>query len=40
MYLRHPSSGGKSTCSSVASLSPTVFSDAPQEGDGPHDMIH
>ncbi|XP_056902658.1 lysosomal-trafficking regulator isoform X3 [Takifugu flavidus] len=32
MYLRHPSSGGKSPCSSVASLSPTVFTDAPHEG--------
>lgn len=32
MYLRHPSSGGKSTGSSVASLSPTVFTEAPHEG--------
>lgn len=32
MYLRHSSSGGKSTSSSVVSLSPTVFTDAPHEG--------
>ncbi|CAG09550.1 unnamed protein product, partial [Tetraodon nigroviridis] len=32
MYLRHSSSGGKSTSSSVVSLSPTVFNDAPHEG--------
>lgn len=32
MYLRHSNSGGKSTCSSVVSLSPTVFTDAPHEG--------
>lgn len=31
MYLRHSSSGGKSTSSSVVSLSPTVFTDAPHE---------
>ncbi|XP_063047649.1 lysosomal-trafficking regulator isoform X3 [Engraulis encrasicolus] len=29
MYLRHSSSGGKSACSSVLSLSPTVFTEAP-----------
>ncbi|KAM9364527.1 LOW QUALITY PROTEIN: lysosomal-trafficking regulator [Pholidichthys leucotaenia] len=32
MYLRHSNSGGKSACSSVVSLSPTVFTDAPHEG--------
>uniref|UniRef100_A0A673CN00 Lysosomal trafficking regulator n=1 Tax=Sphaeramia orbicularis TaxID=375764 RepID=A0A673CN00_9TELE len=32
MHLRHSNSGGKSACSSVVSLSPTVFSDAPHEG--------
>uniref|UniRef100_A0A672J8P1 Lysosomal trafficking regulator n=1 Tax=Salarias fasciatus TaxID=181472 RepID=A0A672J8P1_SALFA len=32
MYLRHSNSGGKSACSSVVSLSPTVFSDAAHEG--------
>uniref|UniRef100_A0A8C5N5V7 Lysosomal trafficking regulator n=1 Tax=Gouania willdenowi TaxID=441366 RepID=A0A8C5N5V7_GOUWI len=32
MYLRHSNSGGKSACSSVMSLSPTVFTDAPQDG--------
>lgn len=32
MYLRHSSSGGKSTSSSVVSLSPTVFTDALHEG--------
>uniref|UniRef100_A0A3B3DVL9 Lysosomal trafficking regulator n=1 Tax=Oryzias melastigma TaxID=30732 RepID=A0A3B3DVL9_ORYME len=31
MYLRHSNSGGKSACSSVVSLSPTVFTEAPQE---------
>ncbi|KAL2083317.1 hypothetical protein ACEWY4_021090 [Coilia grayii] len=29
MYLRHSSSGGKSACSSVVSLSPTVFTEGP-----------
>uniref|UniRef100_A0A3B4ZMN3 Lysosomal trafficking regulator n=1 Tax=Stegastes partitus TaxID=144197 RepID=A0A3B4ZMN3_9TELE len=33
MYLRHSNSGGKSASSSVVSLSPTVFTDAPHEGD-------
>uniref|UniRef100_A0A671VJQ1 Lysosomal trafficking regulator n=1 Tax=Sparus aurata TaxID=8175 RepID=A0A671VJQ1_SPAAU len=33
MYLRHSSSGGKSASSSVLSLSPTVFTDTPHEGD-------
>uniref|UniRef100_A0A671RQS0 Lysosomal-trafficking regulator-like n=1 Tax=Sinocyclocheilus anshuiensis TaxID=1608454 RepID=A0A671RQS0_9TELE len=32
MYLRHSSSGGKSACSSVLSLSPTVFTETPAEG--------
>lgn len=32
MYLRHSSSGGKSVCSSVISLSPTVFTDVSSEG--------
>nr|XP_057914283.1 lysosomal-trafficking regulator isoform X2 [Doryrhamphus excisus] len=32
MYLRHSNSGGKSASSSVLSLSPTVFTEAPQEG--------
>uniref|UniRef100_A0A4W6CJ52 Lysosomal trafficking regulator n=1 Tax=Lates calcarifer TaxID=8187 RepID=A0A4W6CJ52_LATCA len=32
MYLRHSNSGGKSASSSVVSLSPTVFADAPHEG--------
>ncbi|XP_049456199.1 lysosomal-trafficking regulator isoform X5 [Epinephelus fuscoguttatus] len=32
MYLRHSNSGGKSASSSVLSLSPTVFTDAPHEG--------
>ncbi|XP_034753584.1 lysosomal-trafficking regulator isoform X3 [Etheostoma cragini] len=32
MYLRHSSSGGKSASSSVVSLSPTVFTDAPYAG--------
>ncbi|XP_034408549.1 lysosomal-trafficking regulator isoform X4 [Cyclopterus lumpus] len=32
MYLRHSNSGGKSASSSVVSLSPTVFTDAPHEG--------
>lgn len=32
MYLRHSSSGGKSTSSSVMSLSPTVFTEALHEG--------
>ena len=32
MYLRHSSSGGKSASSSVVSLSPTAFNDAPNEG--------
>ncbi|XP_061914503.1 lysosomal-trafficking regulator isoform X1 [Entelurus aequoreus] len=32
MYLRHSNSGGKSASSSVVSLSPTVFTEAPQEG--------
>uniref|UniRef100_A0AAV2JKV3 Lysosomal trafficking regulator n=1 Tax=Knipowitschia caucasica TaxID=637954 RepID=A0AAV2JKV3_KNICA len=32
MHLRHSTSGGKSACSSVVSLSPTVFTDAPHEG--------
>ncbi|XP_055358676.1 lysosomal-trafficking regulator isoform X4 [Betta splendens] len=32
MYLRHSNSGGKSACSSVLSLSPTVFNDASTEG--------
>ncbi|KAM9727298.1 lysosomal-trafficking regulator isoform 1-T3 [Menidia menidia] len=32
MYLRHSNSGGKSASSSVMSLSPTVFTDAPHEG--------
>uniref|UniRef100_A0A3P9LYC8 Lysosomal trafficking regulator n=1 Tax=Oryzias latipes TaxID=8090 RepID=A0A3P9LYC8_ORYLA len=32
MYLRHSNSGGKSASSSVMSLSPTVFTEAPQEG--------
>ncbi|XP_056326307.1 lysosomal-trafficking regulator isoform X1 [Danio aesculapii] len=31
MYLRHSSSGGKSACSSVVSLSPTVFTEMPAE---------
>ncbi|TRY64527.1 hypothetical protein DNTS_026789, partial [Danionella cerebrum] len=31
MYLRHSSSGGKSACSSVLSLSPTVFTETPAE---------
>ncbi|XP_051503760.1 lysosomal-trafficking regulator isoform X2 [Myxocyprinus asiaticus] len=31
MYLRHSSSGGKSACSSVVSLSPTVFAEMPTE---------
>uniref|UniRef100_A0A8C4IKW5 Lysosomal trafficking regulator n=1 Tax=Dicentrarchus labrax TaxID=13489 RepID=A0A8C4IKW5_DICLA len=33
MYLRHSNSGGKSASSSVVSLSPTVFTDAPHDGD-------
>uniref|UniRef100_A0A3P8W4F7 Lysosomal trafficking regulator n=1 Tax=Cynoglossus semilaevis TaxID=244447 RepID=A0A3P8W4F7_CYNSE len=33
MYLRHSNSGGKSASSSVMSLSPTIFTDTPQEGD-------
>uniref|UniRef100_A0A669D9D8 Lysosomal trafficking regulator n=1 Tax=Oreochromis niloticus TaxID=8128 RepID=A0A669D9D8_ORENI len=33
MYLRHSNSGGKSASSSVVSLSPTVFADAPHDGD-------
>uniref|UniRef100_A0A671SVS4 Lysosomal-trafficking regulator-like n=1 Tax=Sinocyclocheilus anshuiensis TaxID=1608454 RepID=A0A671SVS4_9TELE len=32
MYLRHSSSGGKSACSSVLSLSPSVFTETPAEG--------
>ncbi|XP_030603753.1 lysosomal-trafficking regulator isoform X5 [Archocentrus centrarchus] len=32
MYLRHSNSGGKSASSSVVSLSPTVFADAPHDG--------
>uniref|UniRef100_A0A8C9XK20 Lysosomal trafficking regulator n=1 Tax=Sander lucioperca TaxID=283035 RepID=A0A8C9XK20_SANLU len=32
MYLRHSNSGGKSASSSVVSLSPTVFTDAPYAG--------
>ncbi|XP_069001150.1 lysosomal-trafficking regulator isoform X4 [Embiotoca jacksoni] len=32
MYLRHSNSGGKSASSSVVSLSPIVFPDAPHEG--------
>lgn len=32
MYLRHSGSGGKSTSSSVMSLSPTVFTEAQHEG--------
>lgn len=32
MYLRHSSSGGKSTSSSVVSLSPTVFTEGLHEG--------
>ncbi|XP_067381634.1 lysosomal-trafficking regulator isoform X1 [Channa argus] len=32
MYLRHSNSGGKSASSSVVSLSPTMFADAPHEG--------
>uniref|UniRef100_A0A668AYI8 Lysosomal trafficking regulator n=1 Tax=Myripristis murdjan TaxID=586833 RepID=A0A668AYI8_9TELE len=32
MYLRHSNSGGKSACSSVVSLSPTVFTEATPEG--------
>lgn len=32
MYLRHSNSGGKSASSSMPSLSPTVFADAPHEG--------
>ncbi|KAF6725608.1 Lysosomal-trafficking regulator [Oryzias melastigma] len=36
MYLRHSNSGGKSACSSVVSLSPTVFTEAPQEGSAEH----
>uniref|UniRef100_A0AAQ5YHW9 Lysosomal trafficking regulator n=1 Tax=Amphiprion ocellaris TaxID=80972 RepID=A0AAQ5YHW9_AMPOC len=32
MYLRHSNSGGKSASSSVVSLSPTVFTDAPHDG--------
>ncbi|XP_078787658.1 lysosomal-trafficking regulator isoform X5 [Oryzias latipes] len=35
MYLRHSNSGGKSASSSVMSLSPTVFTEAPQEGNLP-----
>ncbi|XP_026079194.1 lysosomal-trafficking regulator isoform X3 [Carassius auratus] len=31
MYLRHSSSGGKSACSSVLSLSPSVFTETPAE---------
>ncbi|XP_073729607.1 lysosomal-trafficking regulator isoform X3 [Misgurnus anguillicaudatus] len=31
MHLRHSSSGGKSACSSVVSLSPTVFTEMPAE---------
>uniref|UniRef100_A0AAQ5YJ82 Lysosomal trafficking regulator n=1 Tax=Amphiprion ocellaris TaxID=80972 RepID=A0AAQ5YJ82_AMPOC len=31
MYLRHSNSGGKSASSSVVSLSPTVFTDAPHD---------
>ncbi|XP_005946898.1 lysosomal-trafficking regulator [Haplochromis burtoni] len=32
MYLRHSNSGGKSASSSVVSLSPTAFADAPHDG--------
>ncbi|XP_077073466.1 lysosomal-trafficking regulator isoform X2 [Siphateles boraxobius] len=32
MFLRHSSSGGKSACSSVVSLSPTVFTEMPSDG--------
>lgn len=32
MYLRHSSSGGKSACSSVVSLSPSVFTEMPADG--------
>lgn len=32
MYLRHSNSGGKSACSSVISLSPTVFTEMSSEG--------
>ncbi|XP_037321151.2 lysosomal-trafficking regulator isoform X2 [Pungitius pungitius] len=32
MYLRHSNSGGKSTSSSVVSLSPTLFTDVAHEG--------
>ncbi|XP_033836122.1 lysosomal-trafficking regulator isoform X1 [Periophthalmus magnuspinnatus] len=32
MHLRHSTSGGKSACSSVVSLSPTVLTDVPHEG--------
>uniref|UniRef100_A0A3Q1FPP0 Lysosomal trafficking regulator n=1 Tax=Acanthochromis polyacanthus TaxID=80966 RepID=A0A3Q1FPP0_9TELE len=36
MYLRHSNSGGKSASSSVVSLSPTVFTDAPHDGTAAH----
>ncbi|KAM3863351.1 lysosomal-trafficking regulator [Diretmus argenteus] len=32
MYLRHSNNGGKSASSSVVSLSPTMFTEAPSEG--------
>lgn len=32
MHLRHSNSGGKSTSSSVVSLSPTVFTDVSHDG--------
>ncbi|KAI7805145.1 lysosomal-trafficking regulator isoform X2 [Triplophysa rosa] len=40
MYLRHSSSGGKSVCSSVISLSPTVFTEVSSEAHHPSSPEH